>query len=519
MSIFPLPGRFNVGDLLLADSLRGDQGRRPYLLTEAAALSRTDAVEKSSRAGHALRRLGVEPEQRVALLLGDSLDFPVCFWAVLRIGAVALPLNPLLRPADWRAALEDSRARVLLLDSSLWPAVAADTRGLRHLRAIVAVGPSQPGLPNLGQLTKREASRLEGERISADDPALWLYTSGSTGRPKAAIHLAGDLVHGVHMFPRCIGLTGSDLLFSAPRMHFAYGLGNSLLFPLATAGSAVIQAERPTPGNVLRTLDRFRPSVFFAGPALLQGMLDTVHGGEASFQREPRLSYLRFTVSAGEALPAPLYRKWRRVMGHEVLDCVGSTENLTFFLANRPGESRPGDSGHPVSGFELRLVDERGRDVPEGEAGTLWVSGPTAAARYWNRQDLTSQVMRGRWLVTGDRFRRLPGGRFEFLGRDDDMIKVGGSWVSPAEVEQVLLSHPGVSECAVVGRRDERGLGQAAAIVVARPGYPVSQLSEALFGHLRSNLVEFKVPRWMEFAPSLPRTATGKLQRFRLRAG
>jgi len=514
----PLPARFNVVDYFLAASAPGDAAR-PYVVSEEGALTRRGLDEQSSRIGYALRRLGVDPEQRVALLMSDALQFPPCFWAVLRIGAVAVPVNPLLTPAEMRGFLADSRARALIVDPAPWPPLAPLARELRHLRHVILARGAAPGLPSLADLAERESASMAGEPLSPDDPACWLYTSGSTGQPKAAVHLVRDLVHAARIFPQWIGISDADVTFSAPRMHFAYGLGNSLLFPLATGGTAVIQHERPTPENVLRTLQRFRPNIFFAGPALLQGMIDHLAGraGGASAVAA-QLDFVRFTVSAGEAVPPPLYREWRETFGHEILDCVGSTENLTFFLANRPGQSRAGSSGHPVPGFDLKLVDELEREVPRGEPGTLWVRGPTAAARYWNRQALSRAVLRGAWLVTGDRFRVSADGSYEFLGRDDDMLKVGGSWVSPAEVERVLLAHPGVSECAVVGRRDGSGLGQAAAFVVLRPGAGAPRLTELLQEHLRANLAEFKVPRWIEIVPALPRTATGKIQRFRLRA-
>jgi benzoate-CoA ligase len=512
-----LPPRLNAADFLLRAGRDGRACERPLLVSAQGALTRRELDEQASRIGHALRRLGVEAEQRVMLLMGESLAFAACFWGTLKTGAVAVPANPLLTPGELRQFLADSRARALIVDASLWPALATHVKGLRHLRHVIAAGGSLPGLPRLETLAAQEPGALDGELASPDEPAFWLYTSGSTGVPKAAIHLARDVVYAAHIFPKLIGLTAADLTFSAPRMHFAYGMGNSLLFPLATGGTAVIQGEKPTPESVFNTLEQFRPSVFFGGPALFQGMLNTVQERDRTRTRS-RLEFLRYCVSAGEALPAPLYEQWRETFGHEILDCVGSTENLTFFLANLPGRSRPGSSGAAVPGFDLRLMDAQGRDVPEGEAGTLWVRGPTTAARYWNRRALTMSVMRGEWLVTGDRFRRRADGRYEFLGRDDDMLKIGGSWVSPLEVEHALLSHPAVAECAVVGRRDESGLGQAMAFVVARGGIQSANLSESLRAHLQGRLAAFKVPRWIEFVDQLPRTSTGKIRRFRLRA-
>ena len=524
-----LPARFNAADRFILPNLTQARAARPYLLCGEERLTYGDLHRQANRIGGALKRLGVEPENRVMLLMGESLTFASTFWAILRIGAVALPVNPALTPAEQRLLLDESRAKVLIADSALWPRLAPLCRDLRHLRHVVANGAPLSGLPQLLQLAAAENGRLATEPTRPDDAACWLYTSGSTGTPKAAVHLHRALAHAGSLFPQgVLGLTAADLGFSAARMHFAYGMGNSLLFPAAVGGAAAIDPAAPTPESLFGALERYRPTVFYAGPTHFAGMLATHRAWRQAGCRErplPTLGFLRYAVSAGEALPPEIYREWRNCFGSEILDCAGSTENLTFFLANRPGESRPGSAGNPVPGFELRLVDTAGRNVAPGEAGALWVKGPTAAARYWNRSALTRATMRGEWLVTGDRFRRDEEGHYRFLGREDDMFKAGGSWVSPVEVERALMTHGAVAECAVTGKPNGSGLTEPVAVIVPTPDFATGgngtqpALAESLRAHLHERLAPFKVPRRFEFAAALPRTPTGKVRRFELRRG
>lgn len=518
---------FNAADHFLRAE-RSDP-RRTLLTDGERTLSRAELDHEASRAGLALRRLGVQPEQRVMLLLGESLEFASCFWGVLRIGAVAVPVNPLLTAQEHRAMLAESRAKVLLVEASLWPALAPHIGELRTLRHVVAVNGCAAGLPHWSALlaVEVESARPESEPTSRDDIAVWLYTSGSTGTPKAVLHRAQDLVSTAEIFPRMvIALRESELTFSAARMGFAYGLGNTLLFPHAVGGTALIHPEKPTAESLFATIERHRPSVFYAGPALFHAMLSAHRawrdGRDGPFESIPMLSSVRLSVSAGEGLPAELAEEWRSTFGHEILDCVGSTENLTFFLANRPGYSQPGSSGEPVPGFDVRLVDEHGRNAVPGEPGTLWVRGPTASPGYWRRSALTRSAMRGEWLVTGDRFLRDRDESFAHLGRDDDLFKVGGSWVSPVEVERALLSHPTVVECAVAGCRDGAGLGRAVAYVVPQPESVPPEgdarpLADLLRTHLHGRVAAFKIPDEFRFVPELPRTATGKVRRVALR--
>lgn len=517
-----LPHHFNVADHFLQINLQGERADRPYLRCGDETLTYRELERRTNRVGLALQRLGVEPENRVMLLMLDTPAFPPCFWGAVRIGAVAVPINTLLKSADYRYFLEDSRAKVLIVDEALWPLVEPFAEALPHLRHVVIANGRAAGRAALDELMAAEETALESEPMSPDDMAFWLYTSGSTGVPKAAVHLHRDMVHAAERYALGIlELRDDDLTFSAAKYFFAYGLGNSLYFPMVAGGSAVVFTGRPTPEAMFETLARYRPTVFYGVPTLFNAMLNTYDGwlaGDDPPETLPNLNHLRFSISAGEALPADTYERWRRHFGSEILDGIGSTEMLHIFLSNRPGNTRPGSSGTPVPGYEAKLVDEDGEEIGEGEVGALLVKGESAAAFYWNKQEKTRSTMLGEWLVTGDQYLRDGDGFYWHQGRNDDMMKVSGSWVSPIEVENALLTHDAVAECAVVGQADEAGLTKAKAFVVLKPGREGGEpLAEKLKAHLRGKVAGFKIPRWIEFADGLPKTATGKIRRFTLR--
>jgi benzoate-CoA ligase len=395
---------------------------------------------------------------------------------------------------------------------------------LRHLRHVVAVTGAIADRPTLAALMATEPDACEAEPMGPDLPAFWLYTSGSTGRPKAAVHLHRSMVSVVECYAkRVLDLRADDLGFSTPKMFFAYGLGNSLYFPPAVGGAAVILAGPPTPARVFEALERFQPTLFYSVPAVYNALLATyegwLEGRGTPPPRLPRPARLRCCVSAGEWLPPEIYQRWKRHFGVEILDGIGSTEMLHFYLHSRPGRVRPGSTGTPVPGYEAKLVDERGAAVREGEIGVLLAKGESSAPYYWNNREKTRATMLGEWVVTGDQFHRDADGYFWYHGRNDDMMKVGGSWVSPIEVENALLTHPAVAECGVVGLRDESRLTRPKAFVVLREGWRAeAELVETLRRHAAERLLPHKVPQWVAFVERLPRTATGKLQRFELRA-
>jgi benzoate-CoA ligase family protein len=478
-------------------------------------LTYAELATQVNRAGNVLAALGVDIEHRVLLALHDSPEFAAAFWGAVKLGAVAVPVNTLMGAEDYAFILRDSRARVAVVDESVAPRILAVAAGCPFLRAVVVAGTPPPGSRPLADLMDKASDDLSPASTVREDVMYWGYTSGSTGRPKAVVHSHADFVAsadlvGVGVF----GLGPDDLTFSASKMYFAFGLGNSLFFPARVGAASLLVAERVEPERAFAVIAHERPTVFFTVPTLYARML---HVEDA--ERRYDLSSLRLCVSSGEALPTAIFDAWRARFGRELLDVVGATETLHDFMANRPGATRRGSSGQVVPGYEARLVDENGHDVPVGAMGHLLIKGPTTAPYYWNRLERTRATMLGEWLRTGDMFSRDVDGYFYFAGRADDMLRVSGQWVSPAEVEARLLEHPAVLEAGVVGRLDGDGLVKPHAVVVVKEGYaPSAALGDELRGFARRTLAAFKVPRAIEFVQELPKTATGKIQRFRLRA-
>jgi len=520
-----LPDRFNVADHFILPRLEAGQGEQPYLYCGEDVLSVAGLHARANRAAHALKHLGTRPGERIALLLRESLDFPACFWGAVRAGAVPVPLNTVLTAEDYRHYLADSRARVLICDAALWPVVSPVLEGLHDLRHVVITGGAVPGRPTLAELLGEAPEHFPTRLAHPDDPAFWLYTSGSTGRPKATVHRQRDMVYVVETYLRQVLRLGpDDLSFSAAKLFFAYGLGNSLYFPLAAGCAGVIQPEPATARTCFAVLQRHRPTAFHAVPSVYHAMLRLHEAWSAGREDPPpdlpRLEHLRVCTSGGEPLPPAVLAGWQAAFGVPILDGIGSTEALHFYVANQPGQVRPGSTGRVVPGYEVRLAEPAGAEPPPGEAGELWVRGGSIMARYWRQPGRTRHALRDGWLATGDRFQRDADGWYWYEGRADDLLKVGGSWVNPAEVEQALLTHPAVAEAAVVGRSMPAGLVQAVACVVPQPGHePAAALAEALRAHVAGRLAAFKVPSRVEFRDDLPRTATGKLRRFLLRQG
>jgi benzoate-CoA ligase len=494
--------------------VREGRGDRPVLLTERGTLTVRELDELVNRAGNALTDLGVSPEQRVALLLHDGPGFVAAFLGAIRIGAVPVPLNTLLRQGDYQFMLNDSRAVAAIVAESLAGEILTMTHLLPWLRHLIVSGGTVGGMPSFESLMERASPVREPAPTHKDDPAFWLYSSGSTGTPKGAIHLQHDIVYTIEGFARgALRMTERDRCLSAARLFFAYGLGNSLSFPLGLCAQAVLLPNRPTPEGMFAAIDRFRPTIFFAVPTLYAAMLQ-IEDAPRRFD----LTSLRFCVSAGEALPPEIFRRWQERFGLELVDGIGSTEMLHMFLSNRPGSCRPGTSGVEVPGYLAKIVDEDGQPVPDGTMGTLMVSGDSAAAGYWKQHEKTKGTFQGHWVNTGDKYIRDVDGYYQYCGRSDDMLKVGGSWVSPLEVENALLAHEAVLECAVVGAADSDGLVKPKAFIVLRPGVSGDEETiRQIQGFVKSRIAPYKYPRWVQFLPELPKTATGKVQRFRLR--
>jgi benzoate-CoA ligase len=506
--------RFNAATFFVDRHLVEGRGHRTAFRHAGRAVTYAELAEGANRAGNALAGLGVEIENRVVLILNDTPAFAALFWGAAKLGAVAVPLNTVMTVEEYDFFVRDSRAKVVVAEPEVAARLAAVRDRWPSLRALVSVGPGGAGVPGLGDLMTRASPALEAAPTVTEDAMYWGYTSGSTGPPKAAVHVhrdfvaAADLV-GVGVF----GLGPADLVFSASKLYFAFGLGNSLYFPLRVGAASVLVPERLSPEAVFAVIAAEQPTVFFAVATLYARMLQVPDA-----ERRWDLSSLRLCVSSGEALPPAVFDAWKARFGHELLDVVGSTEALHDFIANTPGATRRGSSGRLVPGFEARLVDDGGRPVFPGHVGQLLIKGPTTAPYYWNRLERTRQTMLGEWLRTGDMFWQDGDGYFYFAGRVDDMLKVGGQWVSPAEVEGALIAHPAVVEAGVVGRQDEDGLVKPEAFVVLKDGQvPTAELAAELTALVRGRLAGYKSPRWVHFVAELPQTATGKLQRFRLR--
>ena len=504
----------NVASHFVDRHLAEGRGDAVAVRCEDRTLTYRQLRELVDRTGNALRELGVEREQRVLMVCLDQPEFVGTFWGAIKIGAVPVPVNTLLRAADYLYVLEDSRARAAVVSAPLLAEVGPALQKATHLRhVLVAGGPSGPYL-GWEARAARAAASLEAAPTSPDDVAFWLYSSGSTGFPKAAVHLHHDMVVCTETYAReVLQLRPTDRVFSAAKLFFAYGLGNAGYFPMGVGAESVLYPHRATPEAVFEVISRFRPTLFFGVPTLYAGMLATKEA-----ERRFDLSSLRLCVSAGEALPAEIYTRWRERFGVEIIDGIGTTEIGHIFLSNRPGAVRPGSSGTPVPGYEAVIVDDAGQPVPPGEVGNLRVKGDSTMAYYWNQHEKTKATLFGHWIQTGDKYYQDRDGYFWYCGRADDMLKVGGIWVSPIEVEATLVGHPAVLEAAVVGHEDSDGLVKPKAFVVLKePGTASEALAGELQGFVKDRIAPYKYPRWIEFVAELPKTATGKIQRFKLR--
>ena len=469
-------------------------------------------AKESARMADALCRAGVRREERAAMFVLDQIEFPIVFWGGLKAGVQPVAINTLLSTDVYRTILRDSRAAIAFVSYELTDTVLPAARASEHLRTIVVIGGEAPeGTVSLDAFLAG-AEPAPTLRCGGDEVAFWLYSSGSTGQPKGVRHVHDALKVTCETFGRrVLGIGEEDLVYSAAKLFFAYGLGNAMSFPMSVGATALLFNARPTPDTVSALMEAYRPTIYCGVPTLYAALVQR-------FDREGRCpdAPLRRCVSAGEALPAEIGRRWKAYWNVDIVDGVGSTEMLHIFLSNQPDDVEYGTSGTPVPGYEVRLVDEAGADVADGEVGELLVRGASAAADYWNQRDKSRATFEGEWTRTGDKYERTPAGRYIYCGRTDDMFKVSGIWVSPFEVEQALVSHPAILEAAVVSRRDEENLEKPRAFVVLREGTappPEQELKE----HVKGTIGKWKYPRWISFVDELPKTATGKIQRFKLR--
>ncbi len=511
-----LPLMYNAVDIL--ERNLPDRADKTALLSDNRSLTFGQVSAEVNQVGRALQALDVRPGDAVALLALDSAEWVCAYFGIIKIGAVAASLNTLLTPAEYAYMLRDSRARVAIVGHPLLERIQAVRQELPDLRHVIVIGGESDdagGVVSYAYWTAMQPTELEAVETHREDPCCLNYSSGTTGEPKGIVHAHQDLPLTAQLWGvNVLGLREDDRTFAVAKLFFTFGTGGNLIFPWYVGASIVLYPGPPRDaGQILGHISRHRPTIFYNAPTGYGMMLAMPDLSDAH-----DLSSLRLCVSAGESLPAPIWHGWKERTGLDIIDGIGSTENYHIFLSNRPGDIRPGSSGRPFAGYDLRIVDEAGKDVPPGDVGTLLVRGETAALAYLHQAERSRQTFLGEWLNTGDKYRVEADGTYWHCGRSDDMLKVGGIWVSPVEVESALLSHELVVECAVIGEEDDRGLIKPKAFVVLAAGHePGDVMTALLLEHCRETMAEYKRPRWLAYVPELPKTATGKIQRFRLR--
>jgi benzoate-CoA ligase len=503
---------YNAAVDLIERNLAARPDKTAYI-DEYGRYSFAELAERANRCANALTGLGLSMEARVMVCLTDTIDFPAVFLGAIKAGLVPVAVNTLLTSNDYSFMLRDSRARALIVSEPLLPVFKTILDDQPFLKHVVVSGGNPSGNLQLAALMASAGSNFAAAPTCADDACFWLYSSGSTGTPKGTVHLQTSPIRTAELYGQpVLGIQECDVVFSAAKLFFAYGLGNALSFPLSVGATTVLLSERPTPASVCRILRQHKPTIFYGVPTLYSALL-----ASPELPKREELN-LRRCTSAGEALPPDVGRRWLEHTGVDILDGLGSTEMLHIFLSNRPGDVRYGTSGKPVPGYDIRLIDEQGKPAARGEIGELQVAGPTSAAFYWNNREKSRNTFLGQWTRSGDKYIESEDGYFTYCGRADDMLKVSGIWVSPFEVEAALASHEAVLEAAVVGHPDENQLIKPKAFIVLQPSVSQTpELAGLLQQHVKSRLAPYKYPRWIEFVTELPKTATGKIQRFKLR--
>lgn len=500
---------FNVAVPFIDRHVREGRGSRVALRYRTVEITYAQLAENVNRAGNALLKLGLAPGDRLVMAAIDDPMFFYVFWGAIKAGIIPIAASTFLKAAEYRYLIADAKCAAFVYSSALAAEMADIAGGSAHLRIVLPVD----GAGSLAEFIPAASPKLDPAPTTPTTDCFWLYSSGSTGHPKGVVHVHRDMVVTSERYGHKIaGIEPDDIVFCASKLFFSFGFGGGMTFPLWVGASSILQPERTTAELALDYLERSGATVFFGVPTLYGQM---VHAYE---KRPRRLSALRRCLSAGEALPATIFTRWRELTGISILDGIGSTEVLHIFISNRIDDIRPGSSGRPVPGYEVKIVGEDGNMVPKGEVGTLWVKGESNARCYWNNPQKSQKTMVGEWLNTGDMYYIDPDNYYVNAGRGDDMLKVGAMWCSPIEIEAKLLEHPKVREAAVIGRADEDNLVKPAAYLVLKNPDDENDTSVAeLQQYCKEQLAGFKYPRWIHFVRELPKTATGKIQRFKLR--
>ncbi len=519
VSVGAIPRDYNWAADVLQSNLDAGRANKPAYIDGRETVTYGQLADRAARFGGVLRSLGIRREERVLMAMLDTVDWPTAFLGCLKAGVIAVPVNTLLTEDDYRFMLTDARAKCLVVSEALYPKfekIIADCPDLEH---VIVSGDNAQSSKELGH--KRFADLIAAAKpdpytapTTSDDMAFWLYTSGSTGKPKGAVHVHASLKLTADLYGTPIaGIKESDLVYSVAKLFFAYGLGNGMTFSLTVGATTVLLPDRPTPDGVAALLRKHPITVFYAVPTFYAAFLNSPNAPKKSEVKIHRC------ISAGEALPEEIARTWKERYGVEISDGLGTTEMLHIYLTNSPGATKYGTTGRPVPGYDIKLIGEDGEPVKQGEMGEMYARGPTSAIMYWNNREKSRSTFQGEWTRSGDKYIEDADGYYICCGRADDMLKVSGIYVSPFEVEAALSSHPDVLEAAVVGWGDEQKLIKPKAFVVLKdPGKASDALVKTLQEHVKAKLAPYKYPRWIEFRKELPKTATGKIQRFMLRA-
>ncbi len=507
-------GQVNLAEQLLDRNVENGRGEKAALYFKNRVFTYSQLQSLANRLGNYLKSLEVRREERVALILQDSHYFVASFFGAIKIGAVAVPISILLDPKDYEFILNDCRARVLIVTETLYPAIEKIRPNLQHLHDIIVVSDAGEATAGFEESIMTMSDVLQAAQTSSGEPALWQYTSGTTGKPKGVVHLHQNMLYCAELFGKGIlDLTEKDCTMSISKLSYGFGLGNGLYCAFWAGASTVLYTDRPTHENIVNMINKYKPTIFSGVPTFYAALLENTE-----WLNKCDWSPVRVFFSAGEALLEKTFHGWKEKVGKELIEGLGSTEGGHIFISNKPDEVKFGSTGKVVPGYKVKLVDDNMQEVPIGESGTLMLKGNSTAAYYWDRLEETRKTFLGEWLLTGDMMSRDAEGNYYFVGRANDMMKPGGFWVSPAEVEGVLLQHPAVSECAVAEAADAEGLAKPKAFVILAQGYDKSdELADELKQFVKDRMARFKYPRWIQFVTDLPKSATGKIQRFKLR--